>query len=103
MMRSSAVCFLLLCSALQTVAVSLSPPDNGIARPRRERRVGISASWNADDDRQTGVTRRPGTGMTGWQYIPGNKWKAPRDAEAEKRRIDDRIRRRRETPRLRVE
>ncbi len=88
---------MLLCAVLQAGAVPVPPPDNGIAHPRRERRVDISDSRNAD------VTSRPRVGGSGWQYIPGNKWKAPRDAEAEKRRTDDRIRRRKETPRLRFE
>lgn len=97
MMKSPAGCFLLLCAALQAGAVPVPSPDNGISRPRREHRADISDSRNAD------ATRRPRIGESGWQYIPGNKWKAPRDAETEKRRADDRIRRRKETPRLRFE
>ncbi len=102
-MRKLTVCFLLFCAATQSLAVRISSPHNGIAHPRRERCEESTDPRRDDHSWEPNDTRRPLTGKSGWQYNPGNKWKAPRDAKAEKRREYERIRRQNGASRLRVE
>lgn len=74
-------------------------PQNGVDYTRRDR-------WNdteSDGGWEPNDTRRPRTGQSGWQFNPSNKWKAPRDAAAEKRRDADRRRRMNSEARLRLD
>ena len=102
-MRIPAFIFLLICTAAQVHAVRISAPDNGISHPRRDKWEQSADSPENDRGWEPNNTRRPRTGQSGWQFHPSNKWKAPRDAKAEKRRDYERRRRQNSASRLRPE
>ena len=99
------LCLIVLISSLSVAMAAptrVPAPQNGVDYTRRNR-------WNAtespepDGGWEPNDTRRPRTGQSGWQFNPSNKWKAPRDAEAEKRRDADRRRRMNNRARLRLD
>lgn len=99
------LCLIVLSSSLAVVMATptrVPAPQNGVDYTRRDR-------WNAtespepDGGWEPNDTRRPRTGQSGWQFHPSNKWKAPRDAEAERRRDADRRRRMNSRARLRID
>lgn len=77
-------------------------PQNGVDHTRSDRWT-ATESPKPDGGWEPNDTRRPRTGQSGWQFRPSNKWKAPRDAEAEKRRDADRRRRMNGGTRLRID
>lgn len=99
------LCLIVLISSLAVAMAApmrVPAPQNGVDYTRRDR-------WNAtespkpDGGWEPNDTRRPRTGQSGWQFHPSNKWKAPRDAEAERRRDADRRRRMNNRARLRID
>lgn len=102
-MRILIFCFLLCCVLPRTHAVHIAAPENGISHTSRKQQGIIPDKHSQNSGWIPNNTRRPRTGQSGWQYIPGNRWKAPRDAKAERRRDNERIRRQGGTPRLRFE
>lgn len=102
-MKTLLISLLICCAAEHAVAVRISAPGGGISHPRAEPHAETPHSRKGSADWEPNDTRRPRTGQSGWQYTPSNKWRAPRDAQAEKRREYDRIRRQNATPRLRID
>lgn len=102
-MKTLILCLLACAAAEHAHALRISAPSNGISRPGHVRGEDTPRDRKDSCDWEPNDTRRPRTGQSGWQYTPGNKWKAPRDAKAEKRREYERIRRQNGTPRLRFD
>ncbi len=91
-----------LAAATAAPSTRIPAPQNGMDHTRRDRRIDTESpepdgGWEPND------TRRPRTGQSGWQFRPSNKWKAPRDAKAEKRRDAERRRRMNGGSRLRLD
>lgn len=73
-------------------ATRIPAPRNGVDSSRQDRWA-TPKSHERDSGWEPNDTRRPKTGQSGWQFHPSNKWKAPLDAKAEKRRDYERRRR----------
>lgn len=93
---------IILLPFLAAASTHIPAPQNGVDHTRRDRWT-ATESPEPDGGWEPNDTRRPRTGQSGWQFRPSNKWKAPRDAEAEKRRDADRRRRMNGGARLRME
>lgn len=104
----------LLAAAANAQPIRLPAPKNGVDYSARDRWAAPESreprgGWTPDDEYsppggwEPNDTRRPRTGQSGWQFHPSNKWKAPRDTKAEKRRDAARRRRQYGTSRLHAE
>ena len=102
-MKTLLISLLICCAAGHAVAVRISAPGGGFSHPRAEPHAETPHSRKGSADWEPNDTRRPRTGQSGWQFNPSNKWKAPRDAEAERRRDADRRRRMNSRARLRID
>lgn len=91
-----------LAVAMAAASTRIPAPQNGVDYTRRDRGT-AAESPEPDGGWEPNDTRRPRTGQSGWQFRPSNKWKAPRDAKAEKRRDADRRRRMNGGTRLRLD
>lgn len=91
-----------LAAAAAASPTRIPAPQNGVDHTRHHRWT-ATESPEPDGGWEPNDTRRPHTGQSGWQFRPSNKWKAPRDAEAEKRRDADRRRRMNSGARLRID
>lgn len=72
--------------------VELPQPRTRFTHPREEP-WGPSPSRRAAGDWEPGSTKRPPARKAGWQNVPDNTWKAPRDAAEERARDRRRYRR----------
>lgn len=72
--------------------IRLTQPKTRYTHPREEK-WGPSSPGGSVGGWEPGSTKRPPTGKAGWQNVPSNTWKAPRDAAAERERERRRLRR----------